>query len=96
MDDRNPIPKEDLFAKINELNKREEEIYIKLNEVEPEDKEPVEEKYNRLSKMIDFKQQFEQANDFTKKELLFSIFEKIVIYREKGKLKKITLDYTLK
>jgi site-specific DNA recombinase len=96
MDDRNPIPKEDLFAKINELNKKEEEIYNKLNEVEPEDKEPVEEKYNRLSKMIDFKQQFEQANDFTKKELLFSIFEKIVIYREKGKLKKITLDYTLK
>jgi site-specific DNA recombinase len=96
MDDRNPIPKEDLFAKINELNKKEEEIYNKLNEVEPEDKEPVEEKYNRLSKMIDFKQQFEQANDFTKKELLFSIFEKIVIYRKKGKLKKITLDYTLK
>ncbi|MEB3750011.1 recombinase family protein [Geobacillus icigianus] len=95
MDDRNPIPKEELFAKINELNKKEEEIYSKLSEVE-EDKEPVEEKYNRLSKMIDFKQQFEQANDFTKKELLFSIFEKIVIYREKGKLKKITLDYTLK
>lgn len=96
MDDRNPIPKEELFAKINELNKKEEEIYSKLSEVELEDKEPVEEKYNRLSKMIDFKQQFEQANDFTKKELLFSIFEKIVIYREKGKLKKITLDYTLK
>ena len=96
MDDRNPIPKEELFTKINELNKKEEEIYSKLSEVEPEDKEPVEEKYNRLSKMIDFKQQFEQANDFTKKELLFSIFEKIVIYREKGKLKKITLDYTLK
>lgn len=38
----------------------------------------------------------ELADDFTKKELLFSIFEKIVIYREKGKLKKITLDYTLK
>lgn len=67
MDDRNPIPKEELFAKINELNKKEEEIYSKLSEVE-EDKEPVEEKYNRLSKMIDFKQQFEQANDFTKKE----------------------------
>ncbi|MED5041752.1 recombinase family protein [Geobacillus stearothermophilus] len=96
MDDRNPIPKEELFAKINELNKKEEEIYSKLSEVELEDKEPVEEKYNRLSKMLDFKKQFEQANFFTKKELLLSIFEKIVIYREKGKFKKITLDYTLK
>lgn len=46
--------------------------------------------------MVDFKEQFNQANDFTKKELLFSIFEKIVISREKGKLKKLTIDYTLK
>ncbi|WP_044736366.1 recombinase family protein [Geobacillus kaustophilus] len=96
MDENNPIPKEDLFAKINELNKREEEIYQKLSEVEPEEQEPVEEKYNRLSAMADFKEQFNQANDFTKKELLFSIFEKIVISREKGKLKKLTIDYTLK
>ncbi|MGG3893137.1 recombinase family protein [Geobacillus stearothermophilus] len=96
MDDRNPIPKEELFSKINELNKKEEEIYSQLNEIEPEDNEPIEEKYNRLSRMMDFKKQFEQANFFTKKELLLSIFEKIVIYREKGKFKKITLDYTLK
>ncbi|NNV07335.1 recombinase family protein [Geobacillus sp. MMMUD3] len=96
MDENNPIPKEELFSKINELNKKEEEIYSQLNEVEPEDNEPIEEKYNRLSKMLDFKKQFEQANFFTKKELLLSIFEKIVIYREKGKFKKITLDYTLK
>lgn len=96
MDDRNPIPKEELFSKINELNKKEEEIYSQLNEIEPEDNEPIEEKYNRLSRMLDFKKQFEQANFFTKKELLLSIFEKIVIYREKGKFKKITLDYTLK
>jgi site-specific DNA recombinase len=96
MDDHNPIPKEELFSKINELNKKEEEIYSQLNEIEPEDNEPIEEKYNRLSRMLDFKKQFEQANFFTKKELLLSIFEKIVIYREKGKFKKITLDYTLK
>ncbi|MED4979361.1 hypothetical protein P9726_06675 [Geobacillus stearothermophilus] len=67
-----------------------------MSEVEPEEQEPAEEKYNRLSAMVDFKEQFNQANDFTKKELLFSIFEKIVISREKGKLKKLTIDYTLK
>lgn len=96
IDENNPIPKEELFSKINELNKKEEEIYSQLNEIEPEENEPIEEKYNRLSKMLDFKKQFEQANFFTKKELLLSIFEKVVIYREKGKFKKITLDYTLK
>ncbi|WJQ03258.1 recombinase family protein [Geobacillus stearothermophilus] len=96
IDENNPIPKEELFSKINELNKKEEEIYSQLNEIEPEENEPIEEKYNRLSRMLDFKKQFEQANFFTKKELLLSIFEKIVIYREKGKFKKITLDYTLK
>ncbi|WP_231563592.1 hypothetical protein [Anoxybacillus sp. KU2-6(11)] len=96
MDDENPIPKEELFAKINELNEKEKEIYETLSECELEEKESIEEKYNRISKMTDFKQQFEQADDFTKKELLFSIFERIVMYREKGKGKKLTLDYTLK
>ncbi|GGJ76220.1 site-specific DNA recombinase [Anoxybacillus voinovskiensis] len=96
MDDNNPIPKEELFAKINELNEKEKEIYETLSECELEEKESIEEKYNRISKMTDFKQQFEQADDFTKKELLFSIFERIVMYREKGKGKKLTLDYTLK
>lgn len=96
MDDNNPIPKEELFAKINELNEKEKEIYETLNECELEEKESIEEKYHRISKMTDFKQQFEQADDFTKKELLFSIFDKIVMYREKGKGKKLTLDYTLR
>ena len=96
MDDRNPIPKEELFARINKLNEKEKEIYEILNELEDKDEESIEEKYDRLSQMLDFKKQFELADDFTKKELLFSIFEKIVIYREKGKLKKITLEYTLK
>jgi len=96
MDEDNPIPKEDLFARINELNEKEKEIYEILNELEDKDEESIEEKYDRLSQMSDFKKQFELADDFTKKELLFSIFEKIVIYREKGKLKKITLEYTLK
>ena len=96
MDDRNPIPKEELFARINKLNEKEKEIYEILNELEDKDEGSIEEKYDRLSQMLDFKKQFELADDFTKKELLFSIFEKIVIYREKGKLKKITLEYTLK
>ena len=96
MDDDNPIPKEELYDRINKLNEKEAELQEVLNEADIVDDESIEDKYARLSKLTNFRRHFEQADDFRKKELLFSLFEKIVMYREKGKFKPITLDYYLK
>lgn len=96
MDDDNPIGKDVLFTKINGLNEKENEIQQILNEASDVEEESVEEKYNRLSKLKDFRIQFETADDFRKKELLLSIFERITMYRDKGKFKQIMLDYYLK
>ncbi|MGY3716741.1 recombinase family protein [Sutcliffiella cohnii] len=96
VDENNPIPKDDLFARINGLNEREKEIHEILYEIDGDDQESIEEKYSRLSQLVDFKKHFDIADDFTKKELLFTIFESIFMYREKGKFKQITLEYTLK
>jgi site-specific DNA recombinase len=95
-DSENPIPKEILFERINKLNEKEMELQKHLNEALDVDEESVEEKYTRLSNLKDFKIQFELADDFRKKELLLSIFDKIIMYREKGKFKQIMLDYYLK
>ena len=96
LDDENPIPKQDLFAKINELNEEEKELQSILFEAEDVEEESIDEKYNRLKLLSDFKYHFDLADDFTKKELLLSIFDQIIMYREKGKFKQITLDYSLK
>lgn len=96
MDEENPIPKETLFEKINGLNEKENDLQQVLSEAVDVDEESSEEKYNRLSQLKDFKKQFQLADDIRKKELLLSIFEKIIMYREKGRLKQITLDYYLK
>ncbi|WP_456273589.1 recombinase family protein [Bacillus sp. AK031] len=95
-DPSNPIPKEELFKRINDLNKKEYDLHEQLNEYAVIDTESPEEKYERLSKLVDFKKVFEAADDFRKKEMLLSIFENITMYREKGKFKQINLDYTLK
>lgn len=95
-DENNPIPKEELFKRINELNKKEYELQEQLNEYLDYDKETPEDKYERLSKLTDFKYVFDTVDDFRKKEMLLSIFEGITMYREKGKFKQIFLDYILK
>lgn len=94
MDDENPIPKQTLYDKINDLNKQEEEIQSLLQEAEIEEETP-EEKYNKLKKVKDIHLVFYQADSFEQKELLHSIFETLTIYREKGRGKPITLEYKL-
>jgi site-specific DNA recombinase len=96
MDDNNPIPKETLFEKINKLNEKENELLQVLNDSLVVEEESIDDKYSRLSQLKDFKYQFGLAEDFRKKELLLSIFERIIMYRERGKFKQITLDYYLK
>lgn len=95
-DENNPIPKEELFKRINELNKKENELQIQLNECVDFEEESSEEKYQRLSQLTNFNLVFDAADDFRKKEMLFSIFESIIMFREKGKFKQINLDYILK
>lgn len=96
MDENNPIPKEDLFERINKLNDKENELQQVLIEALDVDEESAEEKYNKLNQIKDFRYYFNRADEFTKKELLLSIFEKIVIYRDRGRMKPVTLDYLLK
>jgi site-specific DNA recombinase len=92
----NKIPKEVIYDRINKLTERENEIIELMKEAEPEETENPEIKYERLSKLKDFKQQFNLGSNFRQKELLLSIFEEIVMYRDKGMNKKITLDYFLR
>jgi site-specific DNA recombinase len=92
----NPIPKETLFQRINALNEKENELQAILNEASDIEEESVDDKFHRMEQLKDFKTQFELAEDFRKKELLLSIFESIIMYRDKGKFKPITLDYYLK
>lgn len=94
-DENNPIPKEDLFKRINDLNQQEIELQSQLDEIEIPEETP-EEKYKKLSQLKDFKLHFEMADDFRKKEMLHSLYEKVIMYRDKGKNKKISLEYYLK
>lgn len=97
LDEDNPIPKDVLFGKINDLNQKENEFLEILNDADyTEEMESIEEKFNRLSKIKDLKIQFDLADDFRKKELLLGIFDHIVMYREKGKFKQIMLEYSLR
>jgi site-specific DNA recombinase len=95
-DPDNPIPKETLFQRINALNEKENDLQTILNEAADIDEESIDDKFHRMEQLKDFKYQFERAEDFRKKELLLSIFESIIMYRDKGKFKPITLDYYLK
>lgn len=95
-DEDNPIPKDDLFKRINELNKKENELQEQLNEWVDYEEESSEDKYQRLSQLTDFNSVFETVDDFRKKEMLLSIFGSITMLREKGKFKQIFLDYILK
>lgn len=95
MDENNPIPKETLFEKINQINIKESQLEELLDE-QVEYGESPEEKYNRIKLLSDFKHQYDSANDFQKKELLSSIFESVVLYRPKGKLQQLRVEFTIK
>lgn len=94
-DERNPISKEELFDRINALNQKENELLALLSEYEIEEESP-EEKYYKLKSLSDIRKHYYAADCFRQKELLHSLFEKVVIYRDKGKNKEIRIEYSLK
>ncbi|MDN9009858.1 recombinase family protein [Brevibacillus laterosporus] len=94
MDDSNPIPKETLFEKINALNNKENELQELINDYDAEEETP-EEKYHKIKKMTNIREQYHLADVFRKKELLHSLFEKVIIYRERGRNKKIRIEYSM-
>ncbi|MBS4191785.1 recombinase family protein [Bacillus sp. FJAT-49705] len=94
LDERNPIPKETLYSKINELNDQEEELKNILLEAEIEEESP-EEKYKKLSRIKDIHFVYNEADPFEQKELLQSIFECLTIKRAVGRNMPITLNYKL-
>ncbi|MGE7650545.1 recombinase family protein [Peribacillus frigoritolerans] len=94
-DDDNPIPKDDLFARINKLNEKENELQEILNNTVVVLETP-EEKYNKFKFMKDIKKQFELADADDKKELLSAVFETIFLFKEKGKDKPLKIKYTIK
>ncbi|SSS88674.1 Uncharacterised protein [Acinetobacter baumannii] len=94
-DDNNPITKDDLFARINKLNEKENELQEILKNTVVVLETP-EEKYNKIRFMKDIKQQFELADADDKKDVLSAVFEKILLFKEKGKDKPLKIKYTLK
>jgi site-specific DNA recombinase len=94
-DENNPIPKDDLFSRINKLNEKENELQEILNNTVVVLETP-EEKYNKIRFMKDIKQQFELADADDKKDLLSAVFDTIILFKEKGKDKPLKIKYTLK
>ncbi|MDG5787809.1 recombinase family protein [Evansella sp. AB-P1] len=95
MDDKNPISKEVLFEKINNLNKKEDELQQQLYKLDVDDDSP-EEKYEMIKRLKNFKEVYLNSSTEDQKYLLHKIFETVVMYRESGKNKPITINYTLK
>ncbi|MEK5104031.1 recombinase family protein [Cytobacillus sp. FSL M8-0252] len=95
LDADNPIPKQTLYDKINQLNEQEEDLKTLLQEAEIDEESP-EEKFKKLSKVKDIHYIYNEADPFEQKELLNSIFETLFILRDKGRNKPITLKYKLK
>jgi len=46
--------------------------------------------------MINIREQYRLADVFRKKELLHILFEKVIIYRERGRNKKIRIEYSMR
>lgn len=93
VDDENPIPKETLYSKINDLTEEENNLKETLFQFELE--ETPDEKYERLKMIKDVRLIYQTADPFQQKELLHSIFEEIIMFRDKGRNKPITLKYKL-
>lgn len=93
-DDENPIPKDTLYKKINELNQRENELKVILQEAEIEEETP-EEKYDKIKRINNIHLVYNEADVFEQKELLSAIFDELLLFREKGRNKPITLKYKL-
>ncbi|WP_144461839.1 recombinase family protein [Siminovitchia fortis] len=90
----NPIPKETLYKKINELNQAEDDLKTILQEAEIDEETP-EEKFEKLKNIKNIHLVYDEADAFEQKELLHAIFEELLLYRDKGRNKPITLKYKL-
>lgn len=95
LDENNPIPKQTLFDKIEELNEQENDLTYQILEAEIEEESP-EEKYKKLKQIKNIHLVYNDADPFEQKELLHSIFESVHIYRDRGRNKPITLKYKMK
>ncbi|MFJ5625407.1 recombinase family protein [Peribacillus loiseleuriae] len=94
-DENNPIPKNVLFEKINKLNEKEQELSEIISDIDF-DLESPDEKFAKLQSISGIRMHYFNSDTFHQKELLHSIFEKMVITRERGKNKPLTINYTLK
>ncbi|MCR6095408.1 recombinase family protein [Salipaludibacillus agaradhaerens] len=94
-DENNPIPKDVLFTKINKLNVKEQDLNMQLNELDVDEESP-DEKYLRLKKVSHLTAHYHKSSGYHQRELLHSIFESVIITREKGRNKPISINYTLK
>jgi site-specific DNA recombinase len=95
MDPGSPISKEVLFEKMETLNKQEKELQEQLLESEIAEESP-EEKFQRLKSIKNISEQYNKATTQFQKDLLSSIFHKIVLTREKGKGKPAYIEYELR
>jgi site-specific DNA recombinase len=96
MDENSPFDKEDLYTRTLELNAKEQEIQLILADMDIELESP-EMKYDKMKNFTNIVEHFHKADRITQKELLESIFEKVVYYRDKkGRHTPINLEYFLK
>ncbi|MGE6377825.1 recombinase family protein [Peribacillus muralis] len=90
--DNNPIPKEVLFSKINQLTEKEDALSLQLERATNahDINDPM-----HLTKTT-IRENYCKADAFRQKELLHSIFDKIIITRERGKNQPLSIAYRLK
>jgi site-specific DNA recombinase len=96
MDEENPIPKKDLFEKINNLNEQEKQLQIQLDEYDIIEPESIDQKILRYRQYSNIKSQYAKGTLIEQKDILHNVLEKLVLYRDKGKNQDITLKYYLK
>lgn len=96
-DDDSPFDKNDLYDRIKKLNSQEQELKLKISELNTDIESPSQ-KYEKIKSLTDIKEQFKIADLELQKKLLHSIFKEVIIYKEKSRSRHalITMDYTLK
>ncbi|MBP3951166.1 recombinase family protein [Bacillus suaedae] len=96
MDENSPFSKEDLYKRTLKLNEREQELMLQIDGMDIELESP-ESRYDKIKNLTGIVEEFHKADLMIKKELLESLFEKIIYIREKkGRHAPVNLEYFLK
>ncbi|UOE96040.1 recombinase family protein [Alkalihalobacillus sp. LMS39] len=96
MDENSPFDKDELYSRTVKLNEREQELLLTLADMDFDMDSP-DTKYEKIKNLTDIVEHFHKADPPTQKELLETIFEKIVYFRhEKGRHTPIKLEYSLR